>query len=242
MSPDESDRVEDTFAASLIACMGKLGYTFKNVTLLQTALTHTSAVSRGRAEASSYERLEFVGDRVIGLVVAQSLFKAYAEAPAGEMNRRLSSLVRRETLAEVAQEVGIGPHIIMSPGEEDAGGREKPAILADVMEATLGAMYLDGGLPAVEPLVAHYWQHRLAQASTAQRDPKSALQEWSQSHNAGLPTYEVIARKGSDHAPEFVVSCAVMGQVTKATGGSKRAAERAAAQSWLNKYAKDDTA
>ena len=221
----------------LISCMSKIGYKFHDSTLLLCALTHTSAVERGRDAAESYERLEFLGDRVIGLLIADTLFTNFTEATAGEMNRRLSALVRRETLADIASELGLGAHIIMSPGEEYAGGRNKPAILADVMEAILAAIYLDGGLSAVRILVAENWSNRLGQAHTAERDPKSALQEWTQANGGGLPEYYVLSRSGVDHAPIFVVACRVLGKETQAEGPSKRAAERAAAEIWFSTHA-----
>lgn len=213
-----------------------LGYTFQNTDLLQTALTHTSAVERGRDGTDSYERLEFLGDRVIGLLIADMIYATHSDAVAGEMNRRLSAMVRRDALAEIAVDLGLDSHIILSQGEEDAGGRTKPAILADVMEAVLGAMYMDGGLEAVRPLVQKVWQPRIREDTTALRDPKSALQEWSQANAMGLPVYKLLDRSGADHAPVFTVSCTIKGQTTKASGSNKRNAERDAAATWLATY------
>ncbi len=224
----------------LVSCMEKLGYTFKDPSLLEIALTHTSAVTLGRADLESYERLEFLGDRVVGLVISDLLFRYYTRAVAGEMNRRLSMLVRRETLAEVASEIGINQFIVLSQGEKDTGGCQKMTILADVMEAILGALYFDGGYLFVYSFVEKHWKLRLEQNTAISLDPKSALQEWSQAQDMGLPEYRLVHQLGSDHEPEFIVSCRVREHEVQGRGSSKRAAQRNAARLWLNIYSTNE--
>jgi ribonuclease III len=208
---------------------GTLGYEFADPALLTAALTHTSANSGTGANA--YQRLEFLGDRVLGLLVADMLYRRHAAADEGELALRFNSLVRRETLAGIAREIFLGRHLVLGAGEAQAGGREKDAILADSLEAVLGAVYLDGGLDPVRALVERCWGGRIESQLHAPRDPKTMLQEWSQGEGRGLPEYVEVARTGPDHAPVFTVEARIEGtQPARGVGASKREAERNAAR------------
>ncbi|MEN8195297.1 MAG: ribonuclease III, partial [Pseudomonadota bacterium] len=190
-----------------------LGHSFERLELLEEALTHSSATADNGAAAGKrdYERLEFLGDRVLGLAVAQLLMQRYADEKVGALARRHSALVRRETLAEVAGNIGLGTHIILSNGEEEAGGRENPAILADCCEAVIAALYLDGGLPAAVRFIYTHWTSLMSEAMHPPKDPKTALQEWAQGRGLPLPAYTVLETKGPDHAPMFSVQASVRG-------------------------------
>lgn len=214
---------------------GILGHVFADRGKLEQALTHPSALARGRAGKGDYERLEFLGDRVLGLIVATRIFEVYRDANAGHMARRYNEMVRKETLAEVAAETGLPAHIRMSPGERETGGLEKPAILADICEAVIGALYLDGGLPAAERFIADRWTDRIAGLKRAPKDPKTALQEWAHAHGIEPPEYVMVGAQGPDHAPEFTVRVRLARGEASATGPSKKAAERRAAAALLEK-------
>lgn len=219
----------------------KLGYSFSNPGLLQQALTHSSAVT-GRAKGQArgdYERLEFLGDRVLGLIVADLLYHRYENADQGHIARRFNALVRKETLADVAQTLDLGPSIIFSDGERAAGGAEKPAILADVMEAIFGAMFLDGGLEPVNDLIGRLWADRIEDLQRAPKDAKTQLQEWAHSVGRAQPVYEQAGRSGPDHAPEFTVKVMSGEAFAIGKGGSKRLAEQEAAQALLSQLAGD---
>lgn len=205
-----------------------LGYTFSSPALLDEALTHRSAAPR---RSEGYERLEFLGDRVLALVVTDMLLAAFPDEQEGALARRLAALVRQETLADVAREIGLGAHIRLSRSEADTGGRENNAILSDVCEAVIAAIYSDGGLDSVRPFIERHWAGRLAAAVAPPQDSKTALQEWAQGRGLPLPEYSVVSRKGPDHAPAFTVSVSVKGKPSaEGTGASKRAAEQIAAQ------------
>ena len=204
-----------------------LGYTFSNPRLLDEALTHRSVTPR---RERGYERLEFLGDRVLGLVVADMLLAAFPDEEEGALARRLAALVRQETLADVARDIGLGPHIHLSRSEADSGSRENDAILSDVCEAVIAAIYIDGGLDCARPFIERHWAGRLAAAIAPPQDAKTALQEWAQGRGLPLPDYSIVAREGPDHAPQFTVSVSVEGKpVAEGTGASKRAAEQMAA-------------
>ncbi len=209
----------------------RLGHRFGDPDLLARALTHASAQGGGE----TYQRLEFLGDRVLGLVVADMLFNAFPDAEEGELSPRFTRLVRRETCADVAREADLGPHIRLGSGESTSGGRSKDAILADVCEAVMGAIYLDGGLDAARRFIERYWQDRLRQPVTRLKDAKTALQEWA--HAQGVqetPVYREVGRAGPDHAPVFTVSVEVAGREAAAgEGPSKRIAEQNAAEAML---------
>lgn len=213
---------------------GVLGHRFADPALLREAVSHPSLLGLSRNAAREYERLEFLGDRVLGLVIAEWLIERFPEEPEGALARRHTALVRAETLAAVAEAIDLGAHLRLSPAEGEAGGRTKPAILADACEAVIGALYRDGGLAAAQAFIRARWAAVLEGTASPPQDPKTALQEWSMAQGRGLPVYETLARTGPDHAPVFRVRVAVAG-LGEATGEgpSKRAAEKAAAVALL---------
>jgi ribonuclease-3 len=220
--------------AALGAAEQRIGYRFADKALLREALTHSSATGPGGRTRRSNERLEFLGDRVLGLVIAEALFTRFPGEGEGALSQRHAGLVRRETLAEVAAELGIGDWLVLARSEEEGGGRSNPAILADALEAVIGALHLDGGLSAAAAFIGAHWEQRLAEMRGPPRDPKTILQEWAQSRGLGLPDYRVIGASGPAHAPTFEVAVALAdGDSASATGGSKRAAEQAAAEQLL---------
>lgn len=209
----------------------RIGVKFSNMSMLRQALTHVSACTR---RGDSYQRLEFLGDRVLGLAVAELLFEAFPDANEGELSRRLAELVRRETCAEVAAEWGVAPFIILGGGEAQSGGAQKAAILGDICESILGAVFLDAGFAAAQRLVRESFAARLDQAGASQRDPKSALQEWAQGRGLATPVYRLDGQTGPDHAPRFLISATVEGfEPAQGEGSSKRHAEQAAAEAFL---------
>ncbi len=222
MSP-RIDRLNDV--------MVRLGYRFADPKLLVEALTHSSAAGPSKP---SYERLEFLGDRVLGLSVADMLTVAFPNVPEGELSRRLTALVRSETCADVANELGLGAELRLGPGESQSGGRRKETILGDAAEAVIGAIYRDGGPAAAAAFVERFWRPRLERTVAAHRDPKSELQEWAQGRGLPLPNYREVARSGPDHEPEFILMVEVPGtDGAEGRGRSKRLAEQAAAEALL---------
>ncbi|MCX7900116.1 MAG: ribonuclease III [Methylocystis sp.] len=210
-----------------------VGHVFANRDLLRLALTHVSSAANRR---DSYERLEFLGDRVLGLAVAHMLYQAYPMESEGELSRRLAALVRKETCAEVAQSWGVGPYLRLGEGEAQAGGRNKGAILSDACEAIIGAVYLDGGAAAAESVVRAGFLARMTGAGHNLRDPKTTLQEWAQARRLPPPRYVQIGRTGPDHAPSFEVAVEVEGFLAIAgSGASKRVAEQAAAMAFMSR-------
>jgi ribonuclease-3 len=209
-----------------------IGYRFHNSALLDQALTHATAV---RAKSSgSYQRLEFLGDRVLGLVVADMLFEAYPTANEGELSKRLSDLVRRETCADVARDWGLATHIRLGRSEASSGGSRKTPILADACEAVIGAVFLDGGYAAAQMLVRSAFEGRMRARPQPSQDAKTALQEWAQARGLAAPLYRIQERYGPDHAPRFRVSVEIDGfEAIAADAGSKRAAEQGAAHAFL---------
>ncbi|MBZ6076907.1 ribonuclease III [Microvirga sp. WGZ8] len=208
-----------------------LGYRFARPELLVEALTHVSAPG---ASGQSYQRLEFLGDRVLGLIVAEMLYQAFPGSPEGELSRRLAELVRRESCAEVAIAWDVGPYMKLGAGEAQSGERRNHTILADVCEAIIGAVFLDGGYEAAKVLVAQAFKELLHAPRRPLRDPKSALQEWAQGKGFPPPTYAVVEQTGPDHAPKFRVSVKVKDHNSDfGLGASKRAAEQEAARSLL---------
>lgn len=211
-----------------------IGYRFADRSLLRLALTHVSATGQPRGE--SYQRLEFLGDRVLGLAVAQMLYASYADAAEGELARRLADLVRRETCAEVATAWQVERFIRLGEGERGSGG-VKPAILADICESILGAVFLDGGATAATTLVEAAFGPRMRAPGRRLRDAKTALQEWAQARGLRTPIYAEVARTGPDHAPEFTVAVSVEGfDQEAAKGTSKRTAEQAAAEAFMARH------
>ncbi len=210
----------------------RLGYRFGDRSLLVRALTHASATPTSVGD--SYQRLEFLGDRVLGLIAATLLFKACPEADEGELAQRFNQLVKRETCAAIALELGLDRALRIGPSEAQGGGRKKSAILGDVTEAVFAAVYLDGGMDAACTLVSRLLGPRLMAATGRLRDAKTTLQEWVQARGGPTPVYEAIDRSGPDHAPVFVVRVSVEGEApADGTGKSKREAEQAAATAVL---------
>ncbi len=210
----------------------RLGHEFRDSSLLDRALTHAS-LSSGRD--ATYERLEFIGDRVLGLAVAHMLMDAFPQASEGELSPRLNQLVRRETCAEVADELDIGRDIRMSEGEALSGGRRKAAILADVIEALIGAVFLDAGYAAAAAVVDRHWRPHMLRPAIRLRDAKTELQEWA--HARGLsPIYRELTRSGPDHDPQFSVAVEIEGHApSEGQGRSKRRAEQSAAEKFLER-------
>ena len=211
----------------------RLGHEFADPARLEEALTHPSR----RAESGdgvSYERLEFLGDRVLGLIVAELLFEHYPDEPEGALARRFAALVSGEALAQVAGVLDLGAYLCLAKSELAAGGSANPANLANLCEALIGALYLDGGLAAAQAFVRREWAARLAAPGDPPRDAKTALQEWSQAAAHGLPAYRTVETSGPAHAPEFEVEVAVEGiGAARGRGPSKRAAEQIAAAALL---------
>jgi ribonuclease-3 len=215
----------------LSALEARVGHDFADKSLLRWALTHVSAAKR---REESYERLEFLGDRVLGLAVAHLLFEAFPENSEGELSRRLAALVRKETCAEVAEHWGVGPHMRLGEGEAQTGGRKKRAILGDVCEAIIGAVFLDGGTQVAESVVRAAFGPKMLEAERALRDAKTALQEWAQARRLAPPRYRLVARSGPDHAPSFELAVEIDGfPAATGAGASKRAAEQAAAAAFM---------
>ena len=218
------------------ALEARLGHNFANRRLLELALTHRSLSQAGKG---SYERLEFLGDRVLGLLVADMLLKRFPKEPEGHLSRRLNALVRQETLAKVARGLELGGEIRFGTSEEAEGG-DNPAILADVCEALIAAIYRDAGLEAASKFVTARWEPLLDDNQTPPRDAKSGLQEWTMARGLGLPQYEEVARSGPDHAPVFTVRVSVPGYgAEEAEGKAKRQAEQTAAGSMLRRLQKE---
>ena len=211
----------------------RIGHSFAEAALLESALTHISALS-GKSRAGSYQRLEFLGDHVLGLVVSEMLFRAFPKADEGELSRRLADLVRKETCAEIARVIDLGAVIKLGTSEANSGGRRRTAILADVCESLVGAVFLDGGYPAAATVIERLWGERMRAPTHPLRDPKTVLQEWAQGRGLPTPLYREVERTGPHHDPEFRVAV-VLPDLTPAegTGRSKRAAEQAAAAALL---------
>jgi len=219
----------------------RLGHDFRDPRLLDRALTHASVGEGGSPQTSKAprdnERLEFLGDRVLGLLVADRLHHDFPEADEGQLSSRLHSLVDKHACGRVGAALGIGEALRLSPGETKSGGRRKEGVIADAMEAILAAVYLDGGLEAARKVFDRAWAEELARPpERATANPKSALQEWSQGRGLPLPTYEITGRSGSDHAPTFTVQVAVAGlEPISAPGRSRQDAEKAAATAMLQR-------
>ena len=215
-------------AATATALEKTIGYRFKDRDLLDRSLTHISV--SGGTRANSYQRLEFLGDHVLGLIISDMLFEAFPKADEGELSRRLADLVRREACADVARAIELGQAIRLGSSENNAGGRTRTAILADVCEALVGAVYLDGGYPAAQKMVESAWGERLRKPMRPLRDPKTVLQEWAQGKGLPTPTYREVERTGPHHDPQFRVTVELPGmESSEGIGSTKRAAEKAAA-------------
>ena len=209
-----------------------LGATPDDLTLYERALTH------GSYGGASYQRLEFLGDRVLGLVVARWLYAAYPHAPEGDLSKRFNALVTGPICAEVAREIGVAPHLRLGKQARDDGGADSDNILGDVCEALIGALFLDRGADAAEAFVRRHWAARVEGHAVAPRHPKSALQEWAAANNRRAPVYTLADRSGPHHAPRFTVTVS-LGSAGEATaiGASKQEAETAAAEALLGMLA-----
>jgi len=225
-------------SADLKALETKINYQFQERSLLSSALTHASSISQtkktGQSPDEDNERLEFLGDRVLGLSISAVLIKLYPESPEGDLARRYNNLVRRQTCTEVAKNLDLGKYLILSAGEERSGGRTKSTILANAMEALLGAIFLDGGYAAADEMIKTFWQEKITEGEQIELDAKTALQEWAQGQGFDLPQYTNLNRTGPDHDPMFETKVTVEGigdGVGK--GPSKRIAEQMAAKNLL---------
>lgn len=215
-------------AALRLALQQRIGHTFTSQRLLTEALTHSSFQGDGPRHCN--ERLEFVGDRVLGLVIANLLYHRFPGEEVGALARRHAALVRREALVEVAEQIALADCLRLSRGEEEAGGRRNPGLLADACEALIAAICLDGGFPAATEVVERLWAPLIDRDVSPPKDAKTMLQEWVQGRGMPLPSYRETERSGPPHAPVFRVEVSVEGlDPVEATGPSKRAAERAAA-------------
>lgn len=214
-----------------------IGHMFADTERLTRALSHRSVAPSGKARAlETNERLEFLGDRVLGLVIADMLVSAFPTEPEGKLAPRLTALVRAETLAEVARELGLGTHLILSEGEDSSGSRDNASILADACEAVIGALYVDGGLGCARKFIQAYWTPYMKQEKTPPKDAKTGLQEWAQGRGLPLPKYTVSKRSGPDHAPDFTVTVSVLKHgEADGNGSSKRLAEQQAATNLLER-------
>ncbi len=215
-------------SAELLAFQGRLGHVFRKPDLLVRAVTHASI---GTATRPDNQRLEFLGDRVLGLVMAEALQAADPEAREGQLAPRFNALVRKETCADVARGIGLGDVLKLGRSEMLTGGRRKEALLGDAMEAVIAAVYQDAGFEAARALVLRLWGGRIAAVEPDARDAKTGLQEWAQARGMPPPVYEEAGRSGPDHAPQFTVRVTLAsGETAEASAGSKRVAEQAAAR------------
>jgi len=220
-------------AADLSAFMDRLGHRFTTPELLVRALTHSSLGSPTRPDN---QRLEFLGDRVLGLSMAEALFHAADRASEGQLAPRFNALVRKETCAAVARDIDLGAVLKLGRSEMMSGGRRKEALLGDAMEAVIAAVYLDAGFEVARALVLRLWAGRISAVDHDARDPKTALQEWAQARGLPPPRYETLGREGPDHAPQFRIAVVLAsGETEEAKAGSKRNAEQAAAKALLER-------
>jgi ribonuclease III len=219
----------------------RIGYRFKDRTLLARALTHSSA-RVGRQVDGDNERLEFLGDRVLGLVVSELLLELFPTAAEGDLAKRFNHMVRGGACADVARSWEIGAHLNVSDSEAESGGRDKETILADACEAILAAIFIEAGFLKVRDIVRKHWQPRVEKLPEEAADAKSSLQEWAQSQGLALPTYTEILRVGPDHAPHFTSEVRVDAKrAARGMGASKRAAEQEAAAALLTRLRKKST-
>lgn len=211
-----------------------LGYTFRNTTLLHQALTHPSALAPGQGR--DFERLEFLGDRVLGLIVAQWLWEEFPYENEGDLAKRFTGLVRKETLVEVAQTLDLSQAMRMKRERSSSQTKRLETLLADGLEAVIGALYLDGGPEVVTPFIRRYWQDYLNSTQHPPHDPKSVLQEWVQRSGNTHPLYVLLSSQGPAHAPRFIVEVQIDGiDSVQGEGSSKQLAEKDAAQNMLGK-------
>jgi ribonuclease III len=224
-------------AAAVAQLEARIGHQFSDRDLLERALTHAS-VGEGATKVRHYERLEFLGDRVLNLLAAERLMGLDAEAREGELSRRLANLVNYQACATVARDIGLGDALRLSASATKIGARDSDTVLGDACEALIGALYVDGGFEAARTFFLRFWAEAFAGLNAPRgKDPKTQLQEWAQGQGLPLPTYGVVAREGPDHAPAFTVEVRVQGYDPEAAQGrSKQEAEKAAALAMLLKH------
>lgn len=211
----------------------RLGHRFGDPALLVRAMTHSSMSSPTRADN---QRLEFLGDRVLGLVMSEALLAADTSATEGQLAPRFNALVRKEACAEVAREIDLGAGLKLGRSEMLSGGRRKQALLGDAMEAVIAAVYVDAGFEAAKSMILRLWGDRVTRVDADARDAKTSLQEWAQARGLQPPKYETVSRSGPDHEPVFTISATLEnGESDQATAGSKRLAEQAAAKALLTR-------
>lgn len=206
-----------------------IGYSFKDKALLQTAMTHSST-----GADVNYERLEFLGDRVLGLVVSEILYEKFENEKEGDLAKRLASLVQGSWLAKVAEEIHLGDYMSFSSSERESGGDHNENILSDGMESLIGALYLDADLKTCRTFIEKFWGDAFYQMKKPPQHPKTALQEWAQGKGLPLPTYKIVGQSGPDHAPVFNIEVSVHGFASvTAEGRSRQLAEKAAAKAFI---------
>jgi ribonuclease-3 len=217
------------------AALGRrLDHPFVHPELLTEALTHRGAAPADAAPRFGNERLEFLGDRVLGLVIADLLHESFPDEPEGVLARRFTGLVRREALEEVAAALDLGRYLILAKSDATSGARQNRGLQADACEALIGALYLDGGLEVARQFILQYWRPLIAGYGGSGRDPKTRLQEWAQARGLALPRYREVGRKGPAHEPQFTVAVEVAGYApAEGRAASKRSAEQAAAEALL---------
>jgi ribonuclease-3 len=221
-------------AAALTAFERRIGHHFKDRGLVRTALTHASALAAsGGRNGRSYERLEFLGDRVLGLVVAEMLLEAFPDAAEGELSPRLARLVRKETCAEVAAEIGLGDALITGGSKEQRRALQTRNVMGDACEAVIAAIFLDGGLTAARRFIDAHWRPRMLSLAVPRLDAKTMLQEWAAREGKGTPQYALEGRRGPDHDSIFTVRVGVGAITAAGEGRTRREAEQAAAGAYL---------
>lgn len=235
--PNRDEPLED---AALRLCQ-ELQYSFADKGLLLDALTHRSFKNEHpEASCDDNERLEFLGDAVVGLVVTSLLFVEFPDADEGELTRRRADLVSERGLAEVAEAIGVGEAMRLGKGEERSGGRTKPRLLSSALEACVGAIYSDGGVEAAFAAAQRIFEPRLRTSAPGHRDAKSLAQEWAQAHLGGTPSYRLLESEGPDHAREFTVALELHGEeVATGSGRTKLEAEQSAARGALDRWKHD---
>jgi len=225
--------------ARLAALQQRLGHVFKDERLLREALTHASALDAGKTHKRSYDRLEFLGDRVLALMVSARLYQEHQNEDEGDLAQRFNALVNRRACAKAAKAANLGEALILSPSEASQGGRSKEAILADACEAVIAALYLDAGFEAAQTFITTFWGDAFEAVKAAPRDAKTVLQEWAAARKKHL-LYAEVQRSGPEHAPHFVIEARVDGFApARGEGGAKRDAQRAAAAAFLREHGLD---
>jgi ribonuclease-3 len=225
---------KDSAKAAAAEIETRIGYSFRDASLLMTAFTHVSALKSVRSRGDSYQRLEFLGDHVLGLVVSDMLYRAFPKADEGELSKRLADLVRKESCIDVARTLGLLEGIKIGTVGAGAGARLRKSVLGDVCEAVIGAVFLDGGYAAAADFVERNWTERMRKPMRPLRDAKTVLQEWAQGKGLPTPVYREVERTGPHHDPQFRIAVDLPGLTpAEGVGGSKRAAEKVAASVML---------